>query len=111
MIRHISIFFLKKDRTKEEYRAFEKALEDMEALLAPIRGYASGRDCMSRPPSGLTGVPEFGDVAQVIDFADRAAAENYAVHPAHRKLTEEYGGLIERVVAVDFETNPHDADY
>lgn len=47
--------------------------------------------------------PKFGDMVQVIDFADRKEAEQYPTHPAHQKLMQEIGYAVDKVVAIDVE--------
>ncbi len=101
MIRHISIFFLKEENKAEHKKLFLERLIQMEGKLDHVAAYQVGTDCMERPPKGIPGVPEFGDVVQVIDFADEAAALAYPDHPAHVSLAEDMGAYLEKVVAMD----------
>ena len=42
-----------------------------------VTSYMTGTDCMPRPAEKVPGLPEFGDMVQVIDFVDRKEAEQY----------------------------------
>lgn len=103
MIRHISIFFLKENVTDEEKARALNAARHVGDGMDSISDCRVGADCMDRPPKGLPGLPEFGDLVQVIDFKTREAAEGFASHPAHLKEMEQINDLVAKVVAVDFE--------
>lgn len=102
MIRHISMFFMK-DEKKETKELIIQKLRELENKLPHISGYAVGSDCMERPPGGMPGVPEFGDVVQIIDFETAEDAAAYPKNPGHIKLMEETGEYIEKVTAIDVE--------
>lgn len=104
MIRHISIFFFREEQKEANMQSFEKRLEAMEAELERPEGYQVGRDCMERPPreqQGVQGIPEFGDLVQIIDFACEEDAVSYVDHPAHVSLLRDFGDTLEKVVAFD----------
>ncbi|WP_371296783.1 Dabb family protein [Ruminococcus sp.] len=101
MIRHISIFFIKeemKSKLPELLEILKTCTENVNAA-----SYMTGIDCMPRPAEKIAGLPEFGDMVQVIDFADRKEAEQYSAHPAHQKLMQEIGYAVDKVVAIDVE--------
>ena len=102
MVRHISIFFLKEEYKSTRMEYCLEQLRKMEQSLDHTAGYRVGADCMKRPPAGIPGVPEFGDLVQVIDFPEERFACIYAEHPAHIALTQAIGTYLEKVVAVDF---------
>ena len=80
-------------------------LESLRACTENVNaaGYMTGIDCMPRPAEKIPGLPEFGDIVQVIEFADRMEAEQYPAHPAHQKLMQEIGYAVDKVVAIDVE--------
>ena len=101
MIRHISIFFIKeekKSKLPELLEVLEKCTKEVDEV-----GFMTGANCMPGPDEKIPGLPEFGDLVQVIDFADRTEAEQYPTHPAHQKLMQEIGDAVEKVVAIDVE--------
>ena len=98
MVRHISIFFLKKE--KEKSWVIEK-LKELEHRLNEVSGYAVGLDCLERPTERTPELPEFGDIVQMIDFDTAEAATAYPNQPGHMKLMEEIGEYIEKVIAID----------
>jgi hypothetical protein len=101
MVKHISVFFLKEEN-KEDARL--KLLDRLAAVgrqLSEAKAYQIGPDCMQRPPKGFSGLPEFGDVLQIIDFPDTAAAERYVRSEVHNSLVTDMDSLIEKVVAMD----------
>lgn len=100
-IRHISIFFIKEDMKPKLPELMETLKTCTENVKA--EAYMTGADCMPRPVEKIPGLPEFGDIVQVIDFENRAEAEQYPEHPAHRVLMKEIGSAIEKVVAIDVE--------
>lgn len=105
MIRHISMFFLKED--DKELRI--KKAEDLVFLLKKlpdeipeITQCTVGMN-LTVPPQILSeGAPLFGDVVQIIDFAEPEAVYHYPVHPAHLRLIELTDEWIEQVTAIDF---------
>lgn len=102
MVRHISIFFIKEGKNDEEIRRLKKTLIDCtESIGAEM--YVIGTDCLKRPEERFPGIPEFGDIVQILDFADRADAKAYPENPAHLKLMREIGNMIEKVAAIDIE--------
>jgi len=101
MIKHISIFFLKDENKEENKKSFVKMLEQLEEKLEHVTEYQVGCDYMKRPPKGLPGVPEFGDVVQIIDFENEIDASSYAMHPAHVELMKLSENMIEKAVAMD----------
>ena len=100
MIRHISIFFIKEEMKSK----LPKLLEILKTCTENVNvtSYMTGTDCMPIPAEKIPGLPEFGDMVQVIDFADRKE-EQYPTHPAHQKLMQEIGYAVDKVVAIDVE--------
>ena len=43
------------------------------------------------------------DTGLIVEFPDRAALDNYAVHPDHVPVAQFGAGLCEQIVSVDFE--------
>lgn len=100
-IRHISIFFIKEEMKTKLPELLETLTRCTENVAA--EAYMTGVDCMPRPAERIPGLPEFGDVVQIIDFETRVEAEQYPAHPAHQKLMHEIGYAVEKVVAIDVE--------
>ncbi|HIS46315.1 MAG TPA: DUF3502 domain-containing protein [Candidatus Scybalocola faecigallinarum] len=71
MIRHISIFFLKENVSENEKAQALEALRHVGDGMDDVLDCQAGADCMERPPKGLPGLPEFGNLVQVIDFKTR----------------------------------------
>lgn len=104
MVRHISIFFLKKNEnvTAKEKAYVEKLLLQLKQELDDVADYRVGTQCLPVPPTGTAGVPLFGDIVQSIDFTDIRAAESYPQQPGHRRLVEKTQDFVEKVVSIDF---------
>lgn len=103
MIRHISIFFLKKENKKENILDIKERLARLGGELCGVLAYHVGEHAGPKPPEGTPGAPEFGDLIQMIDFADAAAAGAYPEHPGHLALAAATDGYVEKVVAMDIE--------
>ncbi len=103
MVRHISIFFFKKEVTDTEKENVRRMLLGLKEKLEGVADYRVGTHCMPLPPSGAAEGPQFGDLVQVIDFYGRDGAESYPRHAAHMELLAETSGYMEKVVAIDFE--------
>ena len=101
MIRHISIFFLNDPARDSE--AMLQLLRDVEPQLTDIVDYKVGCSVGAPDLPDLPGVPKFGHVAQIIDFATVEAAAGYGAHPAHQALVKASDGMVKQVVAMDFE--------
>lgn len=101
MIRHISIFFIKEEMKSK----LPELLEILKTCTKNVNAasYMTDTDCMPRPTEKIPSLSEFGDMVQVIDFADRKEAEQYPAHPAHQKLMQEIGYAVDKVVAIDIE--------
>lgn len=106
MIRHISIFYLK----KENAALYQKQAKELVTLLKkmpediPETAHSTVEMNLIIPPQELPeGGPLFGDVVQMIDFADREAADRYPSHPAHIRMMQITDGWIDHVAAIDFE--------
>lgn len=100
MVRHISMFFIKKEK-KEARRLIIKKLQELEKKLGNITDYILGSDCMERFTREIPGVLEFGDIVQIIDFETVEEATAYPQNPGHIKLMEEVGEYVEKVTAID----------
>ena len=107
MIRHISLFRMMRKpengKTMEEniqaVKAYLEKLPEMnEAIVGNQVGVSAGG-----PDFGMDGPAFFTDVAQVIDFADPKAAMEYPMSQAHVSLVEFTKGMVEKVVAIDYE--------
>ncbi len=106
MIRHISVFFLKEEQREDKLPGF---IEDLKEMGRKLEGdvatnYSCGANNMNRPPKGTPGIPEFGDAVQVFDFIRPEYAADYGHHPVHVAMAEATGSFIEKVVAIEFET-------
>lgn len=107
MIRHISLFRLLKEpangKTMEENgKAMVEFLrtlpEKNPAIISCQAGLSLGG------PDGPPDAPVmFTHVAQVIDFADMEGAMAYPASEAHTALVEFSAGVVEKVVAIDYE--------
>lgn len=107
MIRHISLFrFLREPangRTMEEnIKAVKEFLEKLPEMNEAIVGNQVGVSA-GGPDLGSDGPAMFTDIAQVIDFADPKAAMEYPMSEAHVALVEFTMGMMEKVVAIDYE--------
>ena len=107
MIRHISLFrFLRNPENgktmEENIQATKEYLEKLpelnEAIVACQVGLSAGG-----PDFGIDGPAFFCDIAQVIDFSDPKAAMEYPMSLAHTSLVEFTMGMMEKVVAIDYE--------
>lgn len=103
MIRHISVFFLKKEDKEANLAAMKERLMYLGEELSRVKAYHVAEHAGEKPDADIPGVPEFGDLAQIIDFADAEAAAAYPHSPAHMALAAACGEYIERVVAMDIE--------
>lgn len=99
MIRHIAIFQLKddqKDQLNKLTQLLELVAED-QTILASHIGI-----CDQVPVRRANVGPVFGDVVQVIDFADEASAKSYPQSPGHCQLLKESRSFVQQVTAIDF---------
>ena len=103
MVRHISVFFLKKDATQGEKEFVEKSLRELEGQLTEAACYWVGKSCVAPPPAEDVGTPDFGDFVQVIEFETHEAATEYPMHPGHQMLKDKIASVVERVVAIEVE--------
>lgn len=101
MVRHISIFFLQEEKKKENSKKLKQMLEELGDKLSGISSYYVGYQIGSNPSAKVEGMPEFGDLVQMIDFDNMQFAAAYPSNPEHLHLVEESKGLISRVVAID----------
>src|SRR5258708_34242665 len=83
MIRHIVLFKLKDDLTRDDPRvlASSSALTALGPTLPPVLAWETHWCFGSRPVSH--------DFALVCDVADEAGLQAYLTDPAHRKVAEE----------------------
>lgn len=101
MIRHISIFYVKKNTDYEKnIECLERELQRMEPQIEGAAEYYSGKN-LTRIPENMEGIPLFGDCVQVIDFLSQEYADLYPASEAHIALQKKVGGLIEKVAAAD----------
>lgn len=103
MIRHISIFFLQEEGKEENGKKLKQMLEELGNKLSGISGYYAGCRIGANPPAKAKGMPEFGDLVQIIDFEDMQSAASYPSNPEHKRLVEESADLTSRVVAIDID--------
>lgn len=106
MIRHISIFQLK----KETGRSYQKHAQELVELLLqvavelPEALHYKAAVSVAVPAKELPkGAPVFGDVVQCMDFADLQTALQYPDHPAHIRLMEDTKEWVEQVTVIEFE--------
>lgn len=102
MIRHISIFFLKEENKDENMEMMKIHLKELGRELKGVAAYTVGPHAGPKPPEG-PGVPEFGDLIQIIDFKTKEDAAAYPMHPGHQELMANTGAYIAKVVAMDVE--------
>lgn len=106
MIRHISIFQLKKEDEnsgREHARELVNLLKQISSELPEALHYEAAVN-ISVPPKELPkGAPLFGDVMQCMDFPDMRTALRYPTHPAHIRLMKETKELVEQVMVIEFE--------
>ncbi len=103
MIRHISIFFFKKEIEEKTKKNVKKTLMELEGKLTGVVNYHVGEHCLPQPVHRADTTPLFGELVQMIDFTDREMAEKYPQSEAHVRMLKETCLYIEKVVVIDFE--------
>ncbi len=103
MVRHISIFFFKKEVEEKAKKNVMKTLVDLEGKLKGVVNYHVGEHCLPQPVHRTDTTPLFGELVQMIDFTDREMAEKYPQSEEHMKMLKETCLCIEKVVVIDFE--------
>lgn len=94
MLTHIVIWKYRKDITQEERSEHMALLRRLPSVIPNIVSFNVGSDILNLPRSYDTGL--------VAVFPNRAALDEYTVHPEHIKVAE-YGKIVsEHVASVDF---------
>ena len=75
MIRHVVLFKFKAGTPEAERAAVVAGFKAMPAAVAELQDLEVGRNVVASPRAY--------DLALICSFADRAALERYAKHPAH----------------------------
>lgn len=96
MITHIVCWKYKPETTEEQKNEHRSALRALPAIIPNIESFEVGEDIMRLERSF--------DTALLAVYRDRAALEEYSVHPEHQKVVD-FGRMIaERAISVDFES-------
>ena len=96
MFRHTVLLKLSDDATEEHKAAIREALAALPAAIPEIEAYTIGTNAGDRPDNY--------DIAVIGDFADKAAYQVYAEHPAHVGAIQEHiAPILAGRAAVQFE--------
>jgi len=95
MIRHVVLFKLKPNVSREERDRWIERSRLAHTRIASIRAFSIGPDLM--------GLPRSYDVAVVVDFDSLGDVRDYAEHPEHLPVVELARDLSEHIASVDFE--------
>jgi hypothetical protein len=99
MLRHVVFFKFKDEVREEEIVALEKSLAELPPNIPEILSFEFGRDVVRSERSY--------DLALVSTFKDLEAMQHYQKHPDHQIVLQKINKLCERVVVVDFLTDPN----
>jgi hypothetical protein len=95
MIRHVVLFKLKPNVSREERDRWIEMSRLAHTRIASIRAFSIGPDLM--------GLPRSYDVAVMVDFDSLDDVRDYAEHPEHLPVVELARDLSEHIASVDFE--------
>lgn len=96
MFRHTVLMKLDETTTDEQRQAILDALHALPDAIAEIESYVIGTNAGDRPDNY--------DIAVIGDFADKAAYQVYADHPAHVGLIQEHiAPVLAGRAAIQFE--------
>ena len=101
-IDHVVFVWLKNPGSAKDRRALVDTSRELAATIPQIRSFRWGTAVPSERPI----VDDTFDLALVMNFADRAALEQYESHPAHKRAAEEVlRPMTRKVVVYDIEQN------
>lgn len=96
MLKHIVLMELKPDAPDGAAEAIMAALRALPDTIPEILTLRTGRNVVESDRNV--------DLGLVVDFADRAALDHYAAHPAHvAVVTDHIKPVLVRSIVVDFE--------
>jgi hypothetical protein len=98
MITHIVCWKYKPETTKEQRAEHVTKLTTLADVIPDIESFSVGTDILHLDRSfdtGLVGI-----------YRDRAALDAYTVHPEHQKVAALGKQIAEKVVSVDFLSEP-----
>lgn len=96
-VKHIVLLKFKDGTTEEQVGKFFDDVLDLSENIPGIVDYVSGSNSSTEGKNqGLTH-------GFIMTFTDAAARDAYIVHPEHEKFKTEAMGLVENLLAFDFE--------
>lgn len=95
MLTHIVIWKYRDDVEADVRETHVSLLRGLAAKIPAIESLAVGSDVLKLPRSYHTGL--------VVAFRDRAALNDYTVHPEHIKVVVFGRAITEHIASVDFE--------
>ena len=95
MLTHIVCWKYKAETSEEQRADHIERLRALPEVIPNIVSFSVGRDILHLERSFDTGL--------VAVFPDRAALEDYTVHPQHQEVAALGNELAEKAVSVDFE--------
>jgi len=95
MLTHIVVWKYRPDTARSVREDHVAQLQRLEKIVSAVQSLSVGFDVLKLPRSYDTGL--------VATFKDRAALEEYTVHPEHVKAAELGRNISEHVASVDFE--------
>ena len=99
MLKHVVFFKFKHGIGEEDIVDLEKSLAELPPDIPEILSYEFGRDVVRSERSY--------DLALISTFKDLDAMQHYQKHPDHQIVLRKVNKLCERVVVVDFLTDPN----
>ena len=99
MLKHVVFFKFKQGVAKAEIVDLEKSLAELPPVIPEILSYEFGRDVVRSKRSY--------DLALVSTFKDLESLQRYQIHPDHQIVLQKVNDLCERVLAVDFLSDPN----
>src|SRR3982751_2400831 len=98
MLTHIVCWKYKPETTAEQRADHIASLRRLPEIIPDIESFSAGSDILNLERSFDTGL--------VAVYPDRAALDFYTDHPEHQKVAAFGKQIAERVVSVDFESEP-----
>jgi hypothetical protein len=98
MFVHSVFFWLKKDLTEEQRRAFRRGLEGLKPIEAVQALYVGTPAATDRPI-----IDRSYSVALTVLFRDKAGCAAYEVHPLHKDFVRDFSSFWERIIVYDAE--------
>ncbi len=95
MLTHMVMWKYRSDTSQDTRDEHVERLQSLKAVVPGIESFSVGVDILHAPNSYDTGL--------LAIFRDRAALDEYAVHPDHVKVVEFSRGICEKMAKVDFE--------